>query len=157
MKDQLRPRPPNALGVLVVTAALFASTAAEAQLAVAGFAIGQEMKSCPHSSVPMRKDARDSGIACRFPNRSRTVFGAFADQVSVAADQSGKVESVLVVGIDAVRAAAGATDEYGFPDQAEVREKLSFSGWIRGEVRLVIFHHPGDQASSSVILDRYPR
>jgi hypothetical protein len=105
----------------------------------------------------MRKDARDSGIACRFPNRSRTVFGALADQVSLAADQSGKVEGVLVAGIDAVQAAARATDEYAPPDEAEVRDKLFFWGWIRGEVQLVIFHHPGDQASSSVILDRYPR
>ncbi|MBT2334577.1 hypothetical protein J7E49_11755 [Variovorax paradoxus] len=126
-------------------------------MAVAGFAVGQEMTSCPPPSVPMPKGARDCGIACKFPSSSKIVFGVVADQLSLAADESGKIESVLVSGIDAIQATALAINEYGAPDEAEVREKLSYWGWRRGEVRLVIFHHPGDRASSSVILDRYPQ
>ncbi|WP_143129094.1 hypothetical protein [Variovorax sp. PDC80] len=154
---QPRPRLTGALKVLVISTTLFASIAASAQFAVAGFAIGQEMKSCPDSSVPMRKDARNSGIACRFPEKSRSVFGTSADRLSLATDQRGEVESVLVVGIDAVHAAAKAAEEYGPPDASEVHEKLSFRAWIRGDVRLVIFHHHDAPATSNIILDRYPR
>ena len=131
--------------------------AASAQLAVAGYAIDQEMTSCPPSSVPRPNDPRHSGIACRFPNKSQTVFGVLVDQLSLAADHLGKIEGILVTGLDAAQAAAGATKEYGAPDAAEVNERLSTWGWIRGKVRLVIFHYSGDQASSSILLDRYPR
>lgn len=105
----------------------------------------------------MRKDARDSGIACRFPKGSIAVFGASADEVLLAADQSGNVESVLVVGIDAVQAAARATDAYGPPDGTEEHEKLTLWGWTRGEVQLAIFHHHDDRGLSNVILDRHAR
>lgn len=96
--SQPRPRFTGAFKVLVISTTLFASIAASAQFAVAGFAIGQEMKSCPDSSVPVRKDARNSGIACRFPERSRAVFSTPADQLSLATDQRGEVESVLSSG-----------------------------------------------------------
>ncbi len=155
--SQPRPRFTGAFKVPVISTTLFASIAASAQFAVAGFAICQEMKSCPDSSVPVRKDARNSGIACRFPERSRAVFGTPADQLSLATDQQGKVESVLVVGIDAVQAVAKATEAYGSPDASEVHEKLSFWAWLRGDIRLVIFHHHDTPASSNIILDRYPR
>jgi len=157
MKDQPQPRSSGVFKILVVIAALIAGTTAEAQLAVAGFAIGQELKSCPRSSVPMRKDAHDSGIACRFPDRSTTAFGVLADEVLLAADRWGSVESVLVMGVDAVQAAARATDEYGFPDGTEVHDNASVWGWIREDVQLVIFHNHSDQALSNVILDRHPR
>lgn len=151
-----RPRLPGTFKILVVSGALFASIAASAQFAVAGFAIGQEMRSCPDSSVPMHKDARHSGIACRFPKKSRVVFGALADQLSLATDQRGEVDSVLVVGIDAVQAVAKAAEAYGPWDASEVHEKLSFWAWLRGDIRLVIFHHHDAAASSNIILDRYP-
>jgi hypothetical protein len=157
MKIQLQSRALPVLKFLIVAAALVAGAAAEAQLAVAGFAIGQELKSCPHSSVPMRKDAHDSGIACKFPGRSTTAFGAPADEVSLAADRSGSVESVVVMGIDAVQAASRAIEEYGSPDGSEVHDNASVWGWVRGDVQLVIFHNHGDQSLSNVILDRRPR
>jgi len=157
--NQIKPQPrlPGTFKILVISGALLATIPASAQFTVAGFAIGQEMKSCPDSSVPMRKDARNSGIACRFPEKSRSVFGTSADQLSLATDQRGEVESILVVGIDAVQAVAKAAEAYGSPDASEVHEKLSFWAWLRGDVRLVIFHHHDAPASSNIILDRYPR
>lgn len=157
MNYQLRLRPLRALGLLAFTAALCASTAAETQLAIAGFAIGQEMKSCPPPSVPMRKGARDDGIACRFPNGVRNALGTAADQLSMASDPSGKIESIVVMGIDAVQAAAWARKAYGAPDEAEESERLSYWGWQRGDAALVIFYHPKEPAASNVMLNRQPR
>lgn len=144
----------SALRALVVATALCIGATGHAQLAIAGFAIGQKMKACPSSAAPMHKDVRDSGIACRFPNRSQTVFGVPVDDFSFATDSSGRIEALLVTGIDAVQAAARATEEYGTPDQAEVNERMSAWAWQREGTMLLISHHPGEPGISNVILDR---
>jgi hypothetical protein len=133
------------------------SPTASPQLAVAGFEIGQEMKSCPAPSVPIRKDAKDNGIACRFPQKTAAVFGTVPNQVSLATDRLQKVESVMASGIDAVPVVARATMDYGSPDETETRERVTYWGWLRGDTRLVVFHHPADQTRSWLILDRHPQ
>lgn len=159
------PRPrlplPHALALLIATATLWAGAIAganaETRLAIAGFAIGQEMKSCPSPAVPMRKGARDDGIACRFPHGARNVLGTAADRLSMATDPSGRIESIVVMGIDAVQAAAWARNAYGAPDEAEENERMSFWAWQRGDATLAIFHNPKEPASSNVMLNRQPR
>lgn len=147
----------DALKLLILAATLCANAAAETRLAVAGFDIGQEMTSCPPSSVPMRKGAQSCGIACRFPHKSQVAFGALADQFSMATGETEKIETLLVVGIDAIQAAAAATQEYGAPDEADRREHLWLWVWQRGGAVLAIFHHPQEPSSSNIILYRQPR
>lgn len=142
------------LKALVFATALCASAAGHAQLTIAGFAIGQEMETCPPLAAPIRKDARSTGIACRFPNASQIVFGVQADDFSFATDSSGKIEALLITGIDAVQAAARATEEYGAPDQTEANERMSAWAWQREKTMLLIFHHPGEPRTSNIVLDR---
>jgi hypothetical protein len=139
---------------LVVATVLLTGASVHAQLAIAGFAIGQEMKGCPSLTSTMRKDARGTGNACKFPIGSRMVFGVPADDFSFATDSSGKIKAVLVTGIDAVQAAAKATEEYGSPDLAETNERMSAWAWQRGGAMLLISHHPGEPKTSNIILDR---
>lgn len=156
-----RLRLPHALALLIATATLWAGASAgasaETRLAIAGFAIGQEMKSCPSPSVPMRKGARDDGVACRFPDGAGNVLGTAADQLLMATDPSGKIESIVVMGIDAVQAAAWARKVYGASDEAEENERMSFWAWQRGDAALAIFHNRKEPAASNVMLNRQPR
>ncbi|WP_454909343.1 hypothetical protein [Variovorax gossypii] len=85
------------------------------------------------------------------------MFGTLANEVLLAADQSGNLEAVLVVGINAAQAAAKAADEYGQPDGVEVHEKLLVWSWTQGDVQLAIFHNQVDPALSNIILNRYSR
>jgi hypothetical protein len=147
-------RPVEVIRALLIATVLLAGASAHAQLAISGFAIGQEMKGCPSLASTMRKDARGTGTACKFPIGSRTAFDVPADDFSFATDSSGKIETILVTGIDAVHAAAKATEEYGSPDLTETNERMSAWAWQRGGAMLLISHHPGEPKTSNIILDR---
>ena len=154
MNYATKPSFVGTLKALVAATALCASAAGHAQLALAGLTIGQEMKACPPLATSMRKDAGSTGVACRFSNGSQLAFGIPADDLSFATDSSGKIEALLVTGIDAIQAAAIATKEYGAPDQAEANERMSTWAWQRGDAMLLISHHPGEPRTSNIILDR---
>lgn len=156
MKDRSQLQYPCVFPLIAVVAAMGLSEMATAQLAVAGFTIGQEVASCPAPSLPVRNNDCDIGIACRFPKQSLPAFGVLVDRVGFGTDPSGKIESVLASGIDAVQAAAAATNEYGAPDAIDGRNSVTYWGWLRGDVRLVITHMARDPAASFAILDRYP-
>lgn len=158
MQSPSPQRHPDVLKLVLSIVALCSSLSAEAQFTVAGLAIGQEVKACPPPAAPIRKDACESGIACRYPQNSAAVLGTLAKHLSFATDSLGRVESVVAWGFDAPRAVAQASEAYGAPDMTETRNKSTYWGWMRGDVRLVIFHTADEQDGwSSVNLDRVPQ
>ncbi|MBS0455157.1 MAG: hypothetical protein JSS14_27995 [Proteobacteria bacterium] len=156
MKDLIRWRVRIASGAIVAAAVLDLCEIAHAELAIAGFAVGQEVASCPAPSLPARNNDCDVGIACRFPKQSVLVFGTPAERVGFGTDPSGRIESVLASGIDAVQAAKAATEEFGAPDAMDGRNSVTNWGWLRAGVRLVITELADSPADSFAVLDRFP-
>lgn len=156
MKNRLHRRFRASFGLLVAMAALGLGEVATADLAVAGFAVGQEVTSCPAPSEPIRNNDCDKGIACRFPKQSILVFGAPAERVGFGTDSSGRIESVLASGIDANQSVLAATQEFGAPDAMDGRNSVTTWGWLRAGVRLVITDLADRPADSFAVLDRFP-
>lgn len=96
----------------------------------------------------MRKDARDSGMACRFSKEPKTVFRALAAQVSQAAEESGKVDAVLVM----------AADEYGFADgercMKNAPSELGHEGRFNWPSFITTTTKPCPMSSSTGVLDK---